>query len=165
MIKTKSKYFYFFLLFFSLSPVFAASESSTFQVGASLISSCEFSITNLSFGNIAASSTGELKFNGNIQSKCNRDTSLIIKINGGNSGDFNNRKMFGTNGNLDVINYNIYIDETYTNPWQHTRGVAGLFNITGTGNIQNTIIYGKLNLNQYVKPDTYTDNLTITFEY
>ena len=66
MIKTKSKYFYFFLLFFSLSPVFAASESSTFQVGASLISSCEFSITNLSFGNIAASSTGELKFNGNI---------------------------------------------------------------------------------------------------
>ena len=58
--------------------------------------------------------------------------------------------MFGTNGNLDVINYNIYIDETYTNPWQHTRGGAGLFNITGTGNIQNTIIYGKLNLNQYV---------------
>ena len=37
--------------------------------------------------------------------------------------------------------------------------------LTGTGSTQNSTVYGKLSLNQYIKPDTYTDNLTVTLSY
>ena len=37
--------------------------------------------------------------------------------------------------------------------------------LTGTGADQTSTVYGKLSLNQYVKPDTYTDNLTVTLSY
>lgn len=45
------------------------------------------------------------------------------------------------------------------NNWTVTVGLSG------TGSSQITVIYGFLQRNQYIRPDSYSDNLTVTLAY
>ena len=69
-----------------------------------------------------------------------------------------------TNGNTDKLAYNLYQDSGYATLWGD--GTTGSkVSLTGTGSTQTSTVYGTLSLNQYIKPDNYADNLTVTLTY
>lgn len=147
------------------SQAFAANATATFQATATLNSACTVSADTVSFGPITPAATGTAGATGTITSTCSNNVPYTLSINGGVSTDISARTMAGaTSGNTDKLAYNLYTDATYTNVWGD--GVKGkTVGLTGTGIAQTSTVFGQLSLNQYLKPDTYTDNLTVTLAY
>lgn len=68
--------------------------------------------------------------------------------------------------NADKLAYNLYTANDYTTIWGDLGGSNfNTVDLVGTGAAQTSTVFGKLALNQYLKPDTYTDNLTVTLSY
>lgn len=141
----------------------AGSATANFQVTATVNSSCTVSATNVNFAAVTPAATGDATAPGTITSTCTKNTPYKLAINAG-SGTIAQRTMGGTGGNTDKLNYNLYTDNTYTKVWGQTPGTDTV-DLTGDGTAQTSTIYGKLPLNQYVKADSYSDNLTVTINY
>lgn len=143
----------------------AGTASATFQVTATVNAACVVSATNVAFGTVTPAATGTLPATGTITSTCTKTTPYTLAISAGNSGSVAARTMAGaTSGNTDALAYNLYTTSTYTTPWGETVGTNTVA-LTGTGAAQTSTIFGQLPLNQYLKPDTYSDNLTVTLAY
>ena len=142
----------------------ATSTSANFQATATLNSSCVVTATNVAFGTITPAATGTASATGTITSRCSNNVGYTLSINAG-SGTIAARTMTGaTNGNTDKLAYNLYQDAGYATLWGD--GTTGSkVSLTGSGVTQTSTVYGTLSLNQYIKPDTYADNLTVTLSY
>ena len=141
----------------------AGSVNTPLEASATISSSCLISATNVSFGTVTPAATGDVSATGTIKAHCTNGTAYKITISAGSSSDANARKMAGTSGNTDKFAYNLYSDAGYSQVWKATEvdGIAGV----GTGAEQSLNVYAKAPLNQYLKPDTYTDSLTVTLAY
>lgn len=149
----------------SAQSAMAATASATFQVTATVNSACIVSATNVAFATVTPAATGNTTATGTITSTCTKTTPYTLAISAGNSGDIANRTMTGaTSGNADKLAYNLYTSNTHATVWGETVGLNTV-GLTGTGTAQASTIFGKLPLNQYLKPDTYSDNLTVTLAY
>lgn len=137
--------------------------TANFQVTATVNASCTVSATNVNFGPVTPAATGDATNTGTITSTCTKNTPYKLAINAGN-GTVAQRTMAGTAGNDDKLNYNLYTDNTYSKVWGQTVG-SDTVDLTGDGTAQTSTIYGKLPLNQYIKADSYSDNLTVTINY
>ena len=144
---------------------FAGTATATFQATATLNSACTVSASTVSFGAITPAATGTAAATGTVTSTCSNNVPYTLAINGGVSADISARTMAGAaSGNTDKLAYNLYTESAATNIWGD--GVKGkTVGLTGTGIAQTSTVYGQLSLNQYLKPDTYTDNLTVTLAY
>lgn len=145
------------------SAMAAGSATANFQVTATVNSSCTVAATNVAFGAITPAATGTAPAQGTITSTCTKNTPYNLAINAG-SGTIAARSMAGTSGNTDKLLYNLYTDNTYTKVWGTTVG-SDTVAVTGDGTAQTSTIYGRLDLNQYIKADNYADNLTVTINY
>ena len=90
--------------------------------------------------------------NRNYHLYLHQNTPYKLAINAG-SGTVAARTMAGTAGNTDKLNYNLYTDNTYSKVWGQTAGTDTV-DLTGDGTAQTSTVYGKLDLNQYVKADS-----------
>lgn len=166
MIKTKFSLIALALLAMA-GQSFAASQTANFQVAATVTASCVVTASNIAFGSITPAATGEATATGTITSTCSKSVPFTLKISAGSSNDAAARKMAGTDGtNTDKLAYALYTDAGKTSIWGD--GVAAgtsTVPLVGTGEAQTSTVYGALSLNQYLKPDTYVDNLTVTLEY
>ena len=146
------------------SQAFAGSATANFQANATLSSACTVTASNVSFGTITPAATGTVTANGTITSTCSNNVPYTLAINAG-AGTIAARTMAGgTSGNTDKLAYNLYTSSALTTVWGD--GTTGsTVGMTGTGAVQTNTVYGSLALNQYLKPDTYTDNLTVTLAY
>ncbi|WP_423778032.1 spore coat protein U domain-containing protein [Delftia acidovorans] len=144
----------------------AQNATATFQVTASVSATCVISATNVAFGAITPAATGTATTTGTITSTCTKTTPYTLALNAG-GGTIAARTMAGgTAGNTDKLAYNIYTDAGATLIFgDGTAGNGSTVGLTGTGAAQTTTIYGQSSLNQYVKPDAYSDNLTVTMTY
>lgn len=144
---------------------FAGTTTGNFQSTATLSSSCLVSATNVNFGTITPAATGTTAATGTITSTYSKDVSYTLKMSSGFSSDVMARTMWGTPGNTDKLSYNLYTEVAATNIWGDGSGSSVKVNLTGTGTSQSSTVFGQLPLNQYLKPDTYTDNLSVTLAY
>lgn len=146
------------------SSAFAGSTSANFQVNATVQPTCVITATNVDFGAITPAATGSVPSTGTVTTTCTKTTAYTLTLSSG-SGSITSRKMSGaTAGNLDGLLYNIYKDSGRTIVFgDGTSGqtITGL----GTGVAETTTIYGSVDLNQYIRPDTYSDSLTVTLTY
>jgi spore coat protein U-like protein len=142
----------------------AGSTNATFQASATINASCVVAASNVSFGAITPASTGTATASGAITSTCSNSVPYTLAINAG-SGTIAARKMAGSaSDNLDKLAYNLYTSSALTTVWGD--GTTGsTVSMTGSGVAQSNTIYGSLALDQYLVPDTYTDNLTVTLAY
>ena len=149
------------------SQAFAGTTSANFQSTATLSSSCVVSATNVNFGTITPAATGTTTATGTITSTCSNNVAYSLSISAGSSAAITARTMVGgTAGNTDKLAYNLYTESALTNVWgDGTTGNGAKVSLTGTGIAQTSTVFGSLALNQYLKPDTYTDNLTVTLAY
>jgi len=147
------------------SQAMAGSATANFQVSATVNASCLVSASNVDFGPVTPAGTGTATATGSITSTCSKTTPYSLAISAGSSGSVSDRKMAGSiSGNTDTLAYNLYSDSGATKVWGETAG-TNTVDLTGTGVAQTSTIYGKLPLNQYIKPDSYKDNLTVTLTY
>ncbi len=142
----------------------AGTTNANFQATATLNSSCVVTATTVAFGTITPAATGDATATGTVTSRWSNNVAYSPSINGG-TGTIAARTMGGAAvGNNDKLNYNLYTDAGATQVWGD--GTTGSkVSLTGTGATQTSTVYGKLSLNQYIKPDSYTDNLTVTLAY
>lgn len=147
------------------SSAFAGTATATFQVTATVSSACTVAATNVAFGSITPAATGTAAATGTLTSTCTKTTPYTLSINAG-AGTFAQRTMAGgTSGNTDKLNYNLYTSNAYTSVFGDGTTSTANVSLVGTGAAQTTTVYGQLPLNQYLKPDTYSDTLTVTLAY
>ena len=162
------------LILSSLLEISAQANSATtianFQTSTTLNATCTIVASNVSLGLIALDpiNLGKIPKNmyGFIKVFCSKGIDYTIGLSAGNSNDFANRTMAGTNGNTDKLSYNIYIDSREV-VWKD-QGTPWIDVVTGTGNgAQQTIPYGLAVFpkKQIVKPDIYSDTLTVIMTY
>ena len=139
------------------------SATSNFQSSATLSAACQVSVNPLSFGTITPSTMDTL-VSSTMTLTCSKGLVATVGMIGGNSFTSYERFMVGSNGNTDQLKYNVftptrgYDDE---NPW----GPVITEDFETDGKEQVLSILGKVYGNQYIKPDTYTDSLTVTIDY
>ena len=137
------------------------SATSNFQSSATLSSSCQVSVDPLSFGTIIPSATDTL-VSTTMTLTCSKGLVATVGMSGGNSFTSYERYMKGNLGNDDKLLYNVYYESnTESESWSMTN----YYDMSANGTPQPITIYGKVNSSQYVKPDTYTDNLTVMIDY
>lgn len=162
----------------------AGSATGNFQSGATLNASCQLTGGSINFGSIPTGS-GVTNSSGSITVLCNGGLAYNILFSAGNSSNQLARGMSGvTSGNTDSLLYNIYTDTTYTtiigdgnsgttHPLSGstsgrpiTNGLSGGRNqYVSSGRLIQWTIYGELQNNQFITPDNYSDNLTVTVTY
>ena len=131
------------------------------------------STSNVDFGNIndIGTTSRDYTAQGAVNTTCNNGTSYSIYL-----GDGNNRIADGfrrmTNGSSQYIPYQLYQDSTYSTVWDTTGGVAavggsGGVSKTGSGNAQNTNVYGKIPQGTTISttPGNYSDTIVVTVTY
>lgn len=149
--------------FASMSANAATPVTAQLNTSATISSACRIAAQDISFGTVTPAASGDVTATGNLTATCTNGTAYKITISAGNSGSDAARTMKGATGNNDVFAYNLYSDAAFANIWRSTEvdGVGG----TGNGAAQTLTVHAKAPLNQYLKPDTYTDVLTVTLAY
>jgi spore coat protein U-like protein len=154
----------FLSLAFSSISAFAGSATTNVAGAADVQATCSVAVGNINFGQISTASSTNASTS--ITAICTKDTSYTLSVNIGNSSSFNNRIMTGsTSGNVDGLNYNIYNSNQYNSIVGDGTGSTVVYTGTGSGLSQSYSLYGSIPGNQYVTPDNYTDNLTVTLNY
>ena len=145
---------------------FANSTNTNVSSSASISPKCTVSSTRIDFGSISPRASGTSTATSNITALCTQTTIYTISVGGGSSGDILHRTLLGVkSGNTDSLLYNVYLDTSYgTIVGDGSQGTSVLSG-TGSGILQNYTIYGLLQLNQYITPDQYQDNLSVTINY
>ena len=146
----------------------ATTAGNTFQVTATIISSCNVSGTALNFGSsidpLAAATP--LDASSTLTVRCTNTTPYTVSLNAGsNAGGasvFSARTMkSGTNS----LAYQLYLDAGRSTVWGDSTNASSTVAGTGTGNAQNLTIYGRLPSLANVVPGSYTDTVTVTVTY
>ncbi len=127
---------------------------------------CSVSNDGLNFGTYNPFNLTDTSSTFNIQVTCSglaSNLSYDIKLNAGNSGNINTRKLL--NGTEQLV-YNIYTEASYTSIWGD--GITGN-TVVGTAvaptDTKNHSGYAIIPHSQAITPGAYTDNITITLTY
>lgn len=141
----------------------AGTTTGTFQSLANINATCAIRTwIDIGFGSITSGSTSYLA-NEPFQLTCTKGTLYDVTISAGN-GTVDNRYMLGqTTG--DKLYYNLYTDTSYKTIYGD--GTAGTVKYSGTGDGTTKLvsIQAKMQSGQWVTPDNYLDNITLTVTY
>lgn len=128
----------------------------------------EVSATNLAFGTYSPGSPSPTDSNSTVKVYCanaSRDLpSFAVALSAGDAGGFNPRNMI--NGSA-TLNYNMYIDSTYTTIWGD--GTSGTSTQSYNQNQNQTSVtytdYGQVPASQFVTAGSYADTITVTVTF
>lgn len=151
---------------FLVSAAHAATQTTTFSVGATVTDSCSVSASALAFGNIDPldNASNNTDATTTIDVTCANGTTYDVGLDAGTGtgATVSDRKM--TSGG-NTLNYALYSDGSRTTNWGATVGtdtVAG----TGNGAAQTLTVYGRVPSGQQTAAvGSYTDTITVTVTY
>ena len=145
----------------------AATATATFQVTATVASSCLVSATELAFGSITPieSDTVGLAKTSTISVTCSNTHPYTVNVGFGANGGTEANRFMKNSANADKLAYNIYTEASHTNVMGDGTGVSKNVPLVGTGAAQTVTVYGKLLQNQFVSAGTYADTLTVNVAY
>jgi spore coat protein U-like protein len=147
------------------SSAFAASTTTTFNVTASVISSCAVGATNLAFGNYDPLSVVDKLGTTNVSVTCSLLAPFNVGISIGTNGtSVTARKMLITGGGTDKLNYSLFQDVLLSTNWGNTVGTDTLA-AAGIGVAVPIPVYGVIPAGQNVSVGSYTDTVTVTVTY
>ncbi len=139
----------------------AATTTSSTQVTASVVKSCDVSASNLGFGSVGTLSTA-VTGQSALSLLCTKGTGYTVALDGGLSGatDPTARQMTGGG---EAVTYGLYRDGGRTKPWgtSATATMGG----TGTASRQSIPVYGLVPAQKTPSPGTYSDTVVVTVTY
>lgn len=146
----------------------ATPVTNTFQVTATITSSCTVSGSNLNFGSaIDPLAAGvPLDASSNLTVSCSNSTPYSVSLNAGaNAGgtaNFTSRAMISGGNSLA---YQLYLDSGRSSVWGDGTSSSATKSGTGTGSAQTIPVYGRIPSLANVVPGSYTDTVTVTVSY
>lgn len=143
----------------------AATDTTTFQVTATVADSCLVSATDLNFGayNPAA---GALDAASTITAACTAGTQYEIGLSAGNgTPTTTTRAMTGDDGAGTQLDYELYSDAPRTVIWGEIVGTDTVTQSALTGGALHYAVYGRIPASQYVPAANYVDTVTVTVNY
>lgn len=149
------------------SGAFAATASTTFQVTATVLSSCNVTGTLLNFGSSIdpIASAVPLDSNSALTVQCSNTTPYTVALNAGtNAGGASAFSARAIKNGSHTLGYQLYTDAARTSVWgdgTSSNTVGG----TGSGGNQSLSIYGRLPSLVGAVPGSYTDTVTVTITY
>lgn len=144
----------------------ASNQTTTFNSSASISPKCSISGNKIDFGDVSPRNSGFISVSSLLKTICTKSTVYNIVIGAGENGDILNRKLKASStANSDTLTYTIYDSPSFSNiVGDGTNGTVTISG-TGTGSVEDIVIYGYLNLKQYISPDYYYDNLSVIINY
>jgi len=137
-----------------------ATSTATFQVTATVASSCTVAATNLAFGNYTLA---QLDGSSTITATCTNGTTYSIGLDAGtfSGATTSTRRMTGPSAS--GLSYSLYSDSGRTTNWGNVTGswVSG----TGTGAAQTLSVYGRIPASQTASIGNYADTVTVTITF
>lgn len=140
---------------------FAAQDSDTFQVTATVQSVCTITANDLAFGSYDPSA-GNLDTSSTLDVTCTNGTVYTVGLNGGGTGVVTARAMAGPGGA--TLNYALYRDSSHTQNWEDI-GSLQVQSGTGNGATQNLTVYGRVAGGQFSTGGSYLDTVTATIDF
>jgi spore coat protein U-like protein len=142
---------------------YAATTTTTFQVTATVASSCSVSAGALNFGAYDPLAVVALDATSTINVTCNLLSPYTLKLNGGSvNADISAREM--DDGSSNRLGYQLYTTTLRTTVWgDGTTGstVAGV----GTGLSIPHVVYGRVANGQNVPNGSYADTITVSLDF
>jgi spore coat protein U-like protein len=156
------------LLVGSAAQAAGGSTSTSFNVTATVLSTCSASASAVTFPNYTPGA-GPVTANGTITVKCTNQTPYVVKLNAGSTtGDAFTQRLMANGTN--TLQYNLYTTAAFATVFGDTTG--GTAGVTGTGAGVNTAttvtVYGQLPdsaTNQSAVTGSYSDTITVTVTY
>lgn len=145
-----------------------ATANSNFDASAVMTHGCTINTTatSTSFNTVNMSAEGGATNVTTFNFQCTKGATYDISFNPGYGRTYANRSLrAGNPANTDKLKYNIYLDSSLTTIAGN--GMLGTGTIAGTGNgtVVTSNLYVRLPYGQYVTPDIYTDDITVTILY
>lgn len=137
-----------------------ATSTSTFQVTATVASSCTVTATSLAFGNYTLA---QLDGTSTITATCTNGTTYTIGLDAGTFSGATTSTLRMTGPSAAGLSYSLFSDSGRTTNWGNATGswVSG----TGTGAAQVLTVYGRIPANQTALIGSYTDTVTVTVTF
>ncbi|MBB3047524.1 spore coat protein U-like protein [Litorivivens lipolytica] len=143
-----------------------AQATTTFNVTATVVDSCDVSANNLAFGNVEPVNNLNIDAVGSITVTCSLGTSYSLLLDDGGSssdGTVSTRRM--TDGSSNYLSYQLYSDTLRTSVWGETAGTNDVTGI-GTGLGVPVVVYGRIPSGQQeTQTGSYSDTINVTLNY
>lgn len=140
----------------------AQTATGSFNVTATVGSTCSVSASNVAFGAYTAS---QIDASGAVSVTCTNGTSYAVGLNAGTgtAATVATRRMTGPSSQ--TLIYSLYQDSLRTTPWGNTVGIDTVAG-TGSGATQTLNVYGRVPAAQLtVGAGSYADTITVTVSY
>ncbi len=148
----------------------AGTATSSFQVTATVLSTCSASATAVAFPNYTPGG-GAVTANGTISVKCTNTSPYHVALNAGSStGDAFTQRLMTLAAGTATLQYNLYTTAGFATVFGDGTGTTATIAGTGAGLATpvTTTVYGQLldsTANQAVAPGNYSDTITVTISY
>lgn len=153
------------LAFFALAPMaatYAATESDSIAVSATVTATCTLSTSSLAFGDYSA--TADLDGTTDLSLTCSNGTAYDIAVGPGTGGTATTTSREMVDGSTNILNYALYQDSARGTTWGNSDGVDTVAG-TGTGSAETITVYGRVPQGQYQPAATYNDTVSVTVTY
>lgn len=145
---------------FAGCPAWAAQDTDSMQVTATVIASCEVAAQDLPFGNYDPVAAAPLDVNTTVEVTCTNGADYDVGLDEGAGAGATVAARRMTAG-VDTLAYALYRDAARTQVWGETIDtdtVAG----TGDGAAQTITVYGRVFAQQSAPAGAYADTVTVT---
>ncbi len=146
----------------------ATPVTNTFQVQATITSSCTVSGSSLNFGSAIdpLASATPLDATSTLTVTCSNTTPYTVALNAGaNAGGATNFSSRTMKSGTDTLGYQLYLDAGRTTVWGDGSAASSNKTGTGSGTAQTLSVYGRIPSLANVVPGSYTDTVTVTISY
>ncbi len=145
------------------SSAFAATATDTFQVTATVISSCTVDAADLSFGSYDPVSATALDVATSLTVHCTNGTAYVVSLDKGVGAGATVASRRMTSAGQTLV-YSLYQNAGRTTLWGETAGVDTVAG-SGSGAQQTLSIYGRAPAQQTSPAGAYSDTITVTVTY
>jgi spore coat protein U-like protein len=141
---------------------YAATETDTFDVTATVVKKCKIAATGIVIGNYDPLDPAATPGSGTITVTCTKGATYTVALDDGGAAVAGVRAM---QGGGDRLEYKLYSDSARTTEWNTTTTVSnpagGAVGKTGDAHV----VYASVLPEQNAKEGTYADTVTATINY
>lgn len=150
------------------SSLLAASSSAAVPVTVTVATHCKMNSNPMQFGAYdpaGANNASALNAVGSINIKCTKNTSAVIRIDGGQHASRSSRtsRAMTNAAGTTYLDYELYLDSARSTVWNTSNSAS--FQEPGGGVVTMVAIYGAIPGNQDVNDGQYNDVVTVTASF
>jgi spore coat protein U-like protein len=146
------------------SETWAGTSTSQFKVTITVQADCKLtSTTDLAFGNTGVIQAA-ITSNAAIGVQCTNTTPYNLGLNAGAGAGATVAMRKMTSGAAALIDYSLYRDAAFTQPWGDTVA-SNTLGGTGNGAVQTLTVYGRVPIQNTPAPGNYSDTVQVVVTF